>query len=63
MERDPVWFALALDHGVLELPESRTAHSLTLELHLFREAPNGATVAWWEDDQGRILGRVTVAAA
>jgi hypothetical protein len=49
------WFALAPDHGVLELDHG-------LELH-FVHRERGGSVAWWLLDTGAWLGEVFVGSA
>jgi hypothetical protein len=67
MERvmEPALFVhdLAADHVVLELHEALTAPGPALELHVVQDSETGATVAWWEDERGALLGVVVVGSA
>ncbi len=54
---------LAADHVVVEFHEALTAPGPALELHVVQDSGTGATVAWWEDDRGALLGVAAVGSA
>ena len=47
----PVWYELADDHSVLELRRAVPSAPL-IALHVVIDADAGATIAWWETDNG-----------
>ena len=63
MESDLTWHDIAADYGVLELHERLTAPRLALELHVVVCPGGAATLAWWETDEGELLGEAFVGSA
>lgn len=51
---------LAPDHVVVELHECLTAPMGGLELHVAVRGDRDGAVAWWVDEWGRLLRKVTV---
>lgn len=45
---------LSATHIVAEIHEAITAPGPALELHLVQESETGASIAWWEDEWGRL---------
>lgn len=56
LEADLAVHVVADHHVVVELHEQVTAPGPALELHVVACFETGATIAWWEDDAGTILG-------
>ena len=62
MELDLLVHDLAADYVVLELHEALTAPGPALELHVVQDSETGASIAWWEADDGAWLGPAQVGA-
>jgi hypothetical protein len=53
----PLWYELADDHSVLQLPSYATSGT-SLALHVVIDAEADATIAWWETENGMWVAEV-----